>query len=167
MKPRIETIKRGIIPVYDLEKGKEGGIYSSVDPWITKENCPIILPAEKEIKEIEVFLVRFGYRGMKTEEVEPALNEKGLTAAKLPHLLGLGKRYSEFTKSMADIPDEEKDIRRILALGETFPYKDENYEFVSTVYIDYPSILSRNLRVADCTNVCWYAGTSYFLAIAK
>ncbi len=163
MKPEIEKIDCIIVPVYDLEKGKEGGIYSSVNSWITKENCPIVLPAEQEIRETKVVLVSFGYRSMKTEEVSSALDEINMAPAGLPHLLGVGMKHSEW-----HIPKNNQ-IGRIIALGETFPYKNEySAEDDSVVlYMECPSILSRNLCIASHKNVCWYVPTSYFLALAK
>ncbi len=156
---KIEIIKFSIIPVYDVEKGKEGNIYSSVNPWITKENCPIIQPAEQEIKEMQVALVSFGCRSMKTEEIPAALDDIQMKVAGPEHLLGAGIEHSKWHIDS----EENKKIGRIIALGEPFPCMDDSV----ILYIDCLSILSRNLCIANHKNMGWYVHTSYFLAVAK
>ncbi len=164
MKPEIDknlSLELSIAPVYDLEKGKEGGEYFSISPWITKENCPIIAPGEKKIEETKVMLVNFGYRGMKTEDVLAALDEKNMVPAGLQHLLGLGMKHSEWHIQKNDR------IRQIIPLGQTFSYKDKFFDFDSIICMNCPSIVSRNLSVTGYKKVCWYPITSFFLAIAK
>ena len=156
---KLEIIPLSIIPVYDIEKGIEEGSYSSVNSWITKENCPIIQPAEQKIKEVKVMLVSFGNRSMKTEEIPAALDDIQMKVAGPEHLLGAGIEHSKWHIDS----EENKKIGRVIALGEPFPCMDDSV----ILYIDCLSILSRNLCIANHKNMGWYVNTSYFLAVPK